>query len=68
MAGDRGFYYPKLIASANDEDKRRRSAISTKVIIPQAKPAKWRLSEATNQNYQSIFICFAMQVSELLGY
>ncbi len=59
MAGDRGFYYPKLIESAT-KDEAAEVGVRTfenkcEGFYSSGKTCEMAMSEATNQNYQSIF-------------
>ncbi len=59
MAGDRGFYYPQLTASATKDEAGEVEAIITKGkcegFYSSGKTCEMALSEATKQNYQSVF-------------
>jgi D-lactate dehydrogenase len=59
MAGDRGFYYPKLIESATidevSEVQKIRDAKTCDGYYSSGKTCEMALSETTKQNYQSIF-------------
>jgi D-lactate dehydrogenase len=54
MAGDRGFYYPKLTASAT-KDEANEVGDQYEGFYSSGKTCEMALSEATHQNYQSIF-------------
>jgi D-lactate dehydrogenase len=59
MAGDRGFYYPKLIQSATTDEVSEVKKIIDKETCDgyysSGKTCEMALSETTKQNYQSIF-------------
>jgi D-lactate dehydrogenase len=59
MAGDRGFYYPELIASATKDEakevEQRTYENQVEGFYSSGKTCEMALSEATRQNYQSIF-------------
>lgn len=59
MAGDRGFYFPELTASATRAEAMNVKALSDKSTCEgyysSGKTCEMALTEATQQNYQSIF-------------
>jgi D-lactate dehydrogenase len=55
MAGDRGFYYPGLIAAATKNESSEVNATNCQDCYSTAKPCEMSLSEATGKNYRSIF-------------
>ena len=59
MAGDRGFYYPQLTASATKDEAGEVEKIvkgkDCEGFYSSGKTCEMALSEATKQNYQSVF-------------
>ena len=55
MAGDRGFYYPGLIAAATKDESREVQAQNTPDCYSTSRPCELALSEATGRTYRSIF-------------
>ena len=55
MAGDRGFYYPGLIAAATKDESREVKAQNTPDCYSTSRPCELALSEATGRSYRSIF-------------
>jgi len=54
MAGDRGFYYPELIASATRDQGAEALAANTPGCYSTGKTCEMAMSEAVGQNYRSI--------------
>jgi D-lactate dehydrogenase len=55
MAGDRGFYYPELIAGATKNEVAEVNSIDYDGYYSSSKTCEMALSEASKKNYQSIF-------------
>lgn len=55
MAGDRGFYYPKLTATATKDEANEVDNRLYEGYYSSGKTCEMALSEATKQNYQSVF-------------
>ncbi|HVU98373.1 MAG TPA: FAD-binding and (Fe-S)-binding domain-containing protein [Puia sp.] len=55
MAGDRGFYYPGLIATATKDESREVKARNIPDCYSTSRPCELALSEATGRSYRSIF-------------
>jgi len=55
MAGDRGFYYPKLTASASRPESAEVTANKYDGYYSSGKTCEMALHEATQRNYQSVF-------------
>jgi D-lactate dehydrogenase len=55
MAGDRGFYYPQLTASATKDEAREVLAETTDGYYSSGKTCEMAMYEATDKNYQSVF-------------
>jgi D-lactate dehydrogenase len=55
MAGDRGFYYPGLIAAATAGESREVKAQNSPDCYSTSRPCELALSEATGRTYRSIF-------------
>lgn len=55
MAGDRGFYYPKLTASATHDEASEVDASVYDGYYSSGKTCEMALREATQHNYQSVF-------------
>jgi D-lactate dehydrogenase len=66
MAGDRGFYYPKLTASATKDEAGEVDNDQYEGYYSSGKTCEMALSEATHQNYQSIFYLLR-DVTKTLG-
>lgn len=54
MAGDRGFIFPELTKSATENEAKEVSKCQTEGYYSSSKTCEIALSEATNQNYQSL--------------
>jgi len=55
MAGDRGFYYPGLIAAATKEESREVKASGNATCYSTSRPCELALSSTTGKDYRSIF-------------
>jgi D-lactate dehydrogenase len=55
MAGDRGFYYPGLIAAATADESREVKAQDSPNCYSTSRPCELALSSATGKAYRSIF-------------
>jgi len=55
MAGDRGFYYPGLIAAATKDESREVKGLNSPDCYSTSRPCELALSEATGRSYRSIF-------------
>lgn len=55
MAGDRGFYYPGLVASATRKEAAEVAEQDAQDCYSSGKPCEMSMSENTGKNYRSIF-------------